>query len=96
MKDTFKELESIEDNLKRLREIKDKIIPIDSKFSLENYNKMVEERDGTEKKKLETMNSLEVAFDDERNNVPDDYWKILEELKTGDSLRISIEKFGET
>ena len=42
------------------------------------------------------MNSLEVAFDDERNNVPDDYWKILEELKTGDSLRISIEKFGET
>jgi DNA recombination protein RmuC len=35
--------------------VKDKIIPIDSKFSLENYNKMVEERDGTEKKKLETI-----------------------------------------
>src|ERR1035437_596994 len=34
--------------------VKDKIIPIDSKFSLENYNKMVEERDSTEKKKLET------------------------------------------
>ena len=34
--------------------VKDKIIPIDSKFSLENYNKMVEERDPTEKKKLET------------------------------------------
>ncbi len=33
--------------------VKDKIIPIDSKFSLENYNKMVEERDVTEKKKLE-------------------------------------------
>ncbi len=34
--------------------VKDKIIPIDSKFSLENYNKMVEERDPTEKKRLET------------------------------------------
>ncbi len=35
--------------------VKDKIIPIDSKFSLENYNKMVEERDETEKKKLEKI-----------------------------------------
>ncbi len=35
--------------------VKDKIIPIDSKFSLENYNKMAEERDVTEKKKLETV-----------------------------------------
>lgn len=35
--------------------VKDKIIPIDSKFSLENYNKMVEERDGAEKKRLETI-----------------------------------------
>ncbi len=35
--------------------VKDKIIPIDSKFSLENYNKMAEERDETEKKKLEKV-----------------------------------------
>jgi len=35
--------------------VKDKIIPIDSKFSLENYNKMAEERDETEKKRLETV-----------------------------------------
>jgi len=35
--------------------VKDKIIPIDSKFSLENYNKMVEERNHAEKKKLETI-----------------------------------------
>jgi DNA recombination protein RmuC len=35
--------------------VKDKIIPIDSKFSLENYNKMVEERDAVEKKKLEVI-----------------------------------------
>jgi dihydrofolate reductase len=61
-----------------------------TEFTLKLYD------DESTKKKLETMNSLEVAFDDERNNVPDDYWKILEELKTGDSLRISIEKFGET
>jgi DNA recombination protein RmuC len=35
--------------------VKDKIIPIDSKFSLENYNKMIEERNPAEKKKLETI-----------------------------------------
>jgi len=35
--------------------VKDKIIPIDSKFSLENYNKMVEERDAVEKKRLEAI-----------------------------------------
>ena len=35
--------------------VKDKIIPIDSKFSLENYNKMVEEANIIEKKKLETV-----------------------------------------
>ncbi len=35
--------------------IKDKIIPIDSKFSLENYNKMVEMTDPVEKKRLETQ-----------------------------------------
>ena len=35
--------------------VKDKIIPIDSKFSLENYNKMIEEPNVAEKKKLETI-----------------------------------------
>jgi len=35
--------------------VKDKIIPIDSKFSLENYNKMIEVSDPTEKKRLETV-----------------------------------------
>jgi DNA recombination protein RmuC len=33
--------------------IKDKIIPIDSKFSLENYNRIIGERDPVEKEKLE-------------------------------------------
>lgn len=35
--------------------VKDKIIPVDSKFSLENYNKMAEEQNVAEKKKLETV-----------------------------------------
>ena len=35
--------------------VKEKIIPIDSKFSIENYNRLVEERDQTEKEKLEKL-----------------------------------------
>jgi len=35
--------------------VKDKIIPIDSKFSLENYNKLVEERNEVEKERLEKL-----------------------------------------
>jgi len=33
--------------------VKDKIIPVDSKFSLENYNRILTERDDTEREKLE-------------------------------------------
>ncbi len=33
--------------------VKDKIIPIDSKFSLENYNRLINTKDEAEKKKLE-------------------------------------------
>lgn len=35
--------------------VKDKIIPIDSKFSLENYNRVVEEKNPAEKEKLEKI-----------------------------------------
>ena len=35
--------------------IKDKIIPVDSKFSLENYNRIVETRDEAEKSRLEKL-----------------------------------------
>ncbi len=35
--------------------VKDKIIPIDSKFSLENYNRLVEERDPVEKERYEKL-----------------------------------------
>jgi DNA recombination protein RmuC len=42
-----------------------RIIPIDSKFSLENYNRMVESRDPAEKKKFETafINDLKLRID---------------------------------
>ncbi len=33
--------------------VKDKVIPIDSKFSLENYNRLVEEKDPVERERLE-------------------------------------------
>ncbi len=35
--------------------VKDKIIPVDSKFSLENYNRMIETGDKTEKDRLEKL-----------------------------------------
>jgi DNA recombination protein RmuC len=35
--------------------VKDKVIPIDSKFSLENYNRLVEARDPSEKSRLEKI-----------------------------------------
>ena len=35
--------------------VKDKIIPVDSKFSLENYNRLVETRDPAEKDRLEKL-----------------------------------------
>ncbi|MEK7664934.1 MAG: DNA recombination protein RmuC [Patescibacteria group bacterium] len=43
-----------------------RIIPIDSKFSLENYNRMVETRDTNEKKRLETafINDLKLRIDE--------------------------------
>lgn len=46
--------------------VKDKIIPIDSKFSLENYNRLVEERDGAEKERLEKLfkNDLKNRIDE--------------------------------
>lgn len=35
--------------------VKDKIIPVDSKFSLENYNRIVEEKDPLERERLEKL-----------------------------------------
>jgi DNA recombination protein RmuC len=35
--------------------VKDKVIPVDSKFSLENYNKVVNERDPLERERLEKL-----------------------------------------
>lgn len=35
--------------------VRDKVIPIDSKFSLENYNRLVSEKDAAEKERLEKL-----------------------------------------
>ncbi len=35
--------------------VNDKIIPVDSKFSLENYNRLIEERDPAERERLEKL-----------------------------------------
>ncbi len=42
--------------------VKDKIIPVDSKFSLENYNRMVEEKNETEKIRLEKLFVSDLKF----------------------------------
>jgi DNA recombination protein RmuC len=46
--------------------VRDKIIPIDSKFSLENYNRLLETRDEAAKKKLEESfrNDLKTRIDE--------------------------------
>jgi DNA recombination protein RmuC len=46
--------------------IKERIIPIDSKFSLENYNRLVEERNPEERSRLETAlkNDLKTRIDE--------------------------------
>ncbi len=46
--------------------VKDKIIPIDSKFSLENYNRLAEEKNPAEKEKLEKIfkNDLKSRIDE--------------------------------
>ena len=46
--------------------IRDKVIPIDSKFSLENYNRLLEAQDETEKKRLEEAfrNDLKTRIDE--------------------------------
>lgn len=40
--------------------IQDKIIPIDSKFSLENYNRILEEKDKTQREKLEKLFKMDL------------------------------------
>src|SRR3989338_5100208 len=46
--------------------VKDKIIPIDSKFSLENYNRLVEEKNPSDREKLERAfrNDLKLRIDE--------------------------------
>ena len=51
--------------------IKDRIIPIDSKFSLENYNRILESKDEAERKRLE------IAFRDDLKNRIDETAKYI-------------------
>ena len=46
--------------------VKDKIIPVDSKFSLENYNRLVEEKDSKKREELEKQfrNDLKTRIDE--------------------------------
>jgi len=46
--------------------VKEKIIPVDSKFSLENYNRLAEEKDPVEREKLEKAfrNDLKLRIDE--------------------------------
>ena len=59
--------------------VKDKIIPIDSKFSLENYNRMVETTDQTEKSRLE-----KVFVNDLKNRITETSKYIQPENRTMD------------
>ncbi|TSC89155.1 MAG: hypothetical protein G01um10143_536 [Parcubacteria group bacterium Gr01-1014_3] len=54
--------------------VKDKVIPIDSKFSIENYNRLVEERDPLEKERLEKAfkNDLKNRIDETAKYVKPD------------------------
>lgn len=56
--------------------VKDKVIPIDSKFSLENYNKLVEEKNPAEKDKLEKafVNDLKMRIQETSKYIrPDEH-----------------------
>lgn len=55
--------------------VKEKIIPIDSKFSLENYNKLAEERDPVERERLEK------AFKQDLKNRIDETAKYVKPLE---------------
>ncbi len=51
--------------------VKDKIIPIDSKFSLENYNRILQEKDPQEKESLEKQfkNDLKIPNEERDQNI---------------------------
>ncbi len=59
--------------------VKEKIIPIDSKFSLENYNRLVEARDPSEKERLEKL-----FINDLKNRIVETSKYILPEEGTTD------------
>ncbi len=55
--------------------VKDRVIPIDSKFSLENYNRLTEARDPSEKERLERdfKNDLKARIDETSKYIQPEY-----------------------
>lgn len=55
--------------------VKDKIIPIDAKFSLENYNRLLQEKNPENQKKLETKfkNDLKARIDETSKYIKPEY-----------------------
>lgn len=57
-----------------------------TEFTLELFN------DESTKEKLTMMDVLECMFDDARNNVPDEYYTIVENIELGDKIKFTVEK----
>lgn len=47
--------------------------------------------DASVREKLTVMHPLEAVFDDERNDIPDEYYDIVD-ISPGDTIRITVEK----
>lgn len=51
--------------------------------------------DESTKKKLEVMDQMDAMIDDERNVIPEEYWTLLESIKPGELLKLTVEKINE-
>jgi hypothetical protein len=54
-------------------------------FTLKLYD------DESVRTKLRVMNNMEALFDDARNDVPDEYYDLIQGMKLGESLKLRIE-----
>lgn len=47
--------------------------------------------DDAVREKLTVMSKMDVMFDDSRNNDPDEYYELINNLPLGSSIRITVE-----
>jgi len=47
------------------------------------------------REKLTVMDPIEAMFDDQYNEVPEEYWDLVENLQPGEGIRITMEKIYE-